>query len=154
MPVPDEIYARVREECSCKPLSVEQDDINPPRRCGGDLGAESIDFLDIVFRLEGVRDPDPARRAVPRAGLAGSPGFRTGESSHRRVPGRIAARGCPPGANLQVLERDRQLSRIKDLFTVELLANYIEWKLGASVKPTRYRGAGPRPPSVIHTNAL
>ena len=33
-------------------LGVEEDDIKPSATLKGDLGAESIDFLDIVFRLE------------------------------------------------------------------------------------------------------
>ena len=52
-------------------LGVEEDDIMPSATLQGDLGAESIDFLDIVFRLEREfrikieRDelfPDPFRR--------------------------------------------------------------------------------------------
>ena len=37
-----------------------------------------------------------------------------------------------PYADLTDLEHDRRLHRIEDLFTVDLLANYIEWKLGGS----------------------
>jgi len=33
-------------------LNVDEDDIRPTATLQGDLGAESIDFLDIVFRLE------------------------------------------------------------------------------------------------------
>ena len=33
-------------------LGVEEADIKPSATLQGDLGAESIDFLDIVFRLE------------------------------------------------------------------------------------------------------
>ena len=33
-------------------LGVEEDDIKPSATLQADLGAESIDFLDIVFRLE------------------------------------------------------------------------------------------------------
>jgi hypothetical protein len=37
-----------------------------------------------------------------------------------------------PDADLRDLERDRRLSRIDDLFTVDLLSSYITWKLGGS----------------------
>ena len=33
-------------------LGVEREDIKPSATLQGDLGAESIDFLDIVFRME------------------------------------------------------------------------------------------------------
>src|SRR5438067_12272048 len=35
-------------------LGVDEDDVIPAATLQGDLGAESIDFLDIVFRLERV----------------------------------------------------------------------------------------------------
>jgi acyl carrier protein len=34
------------------PAVVDEDDLTPTATLQGDLGAESIDFLDIVFRLE------------------------------------------------------------------------------------------------------
>ena len=42
-------------------LGVDEDEVTPAATLQGNLGAESIDFLDIVFRLERVRDQDPAR---------------------------------------------------------------------------------------------
>ena len=41
-------------------LNVDEDDVKPTATLQGDLGAESIDFLDIVFRLErnfGIKIP-------------------------------------------------------------------------------------------------
>jgi hypothetical protein len=35
-----------------------------------------------------------------------------------------------PYADLDGFDHDRQLSRIPDLFTVELIARYVAWKLG------------------------
>jgi hypothetical protein len=35
-----------------------------------------------------------------------------------------------PYADLRALEIDRRLNRIDDLFTVDLLASFIMWKLG------------------------
>ena len=45
------IHARVTKVL-VQALGVEEDDIKPSATLQGDLGAESIDFLDIVFRLE------------------------------------------------------------------------------------------------------
>src|SRR5213083_764492 len=47
----DEIFAMVRTTL-VEALSVDDDQVTPTARLKGDLGAESIDFLDIVFRLE------------------------------------------------------------------------------------------------------
>src|SRR5271170_3752441 len=51
MPTSNEIDARVTKVL-VQALGVEEDDITPSASLQRDLGAESIDFLDIVFRLE------------------------------------------------------------------------------------------------------
>src|SRR5712664_2521423 len=51
MPTRDEIFAKVRETL-VDALGVDDDEVTPEATMVGDLGAESIDFLDIVFRLE------------------------------------------------------------------------------------------------------
>ena len=51
MPDSNEIDARVTKVL-VQALGVEENDIKPSATLQGDLGAESIDFLDIVFRLE------------------------------------------------------------------------------------------------------
>ena len=47
----DEIFENVRETL-VEALAVEPDEVTEEATLQGDLGAESIDFLDIVFRLE------------------------------------------------------------------------------------------------------
>src|SRR5580704_12968272 len=51
MPTQEEIYTKVSSTL-VEALNVDEDDIKPTSTLQGDLGAESIDFLDIVFRLE------------------------------------------------------------------------------------------------------
>src|SRR6266849_10959617 len=51
MPTQDEIYTKVSATL-VEALNVDQEEIQPTSTLQGDLGAESIDFLDIVFRLE------------------------------------------------------------------------------------------------------
>src|SRR5947209_4941282 len=47
----DEIFPRVKKQL-IEALSVDEDEVTPQARLQADLNAESIDFLDIVFRLE------------------------------------------------------------------------------------------------------
>ena len=47
----DEIFDKVREAL-VEALGVDDDEVTPEATLQGDLDAESIDFLDIVFRLE------------------------------------------------------------------------------------------------------
>ena len=47
----DEIFAKVQESLM-DALGVDDDEVTAEATLVGDLGAESIDFLDIVFKLE------------------------------------------------------------------------------------------------------
>ena len=47
----DEIFEKV-QEALVDALGVDDDEVNREATLVGDLGAESIDFLDIVFKLE------------------------------------------------------------------------------------------------------
>ena len=109
-------------------LSVDEEDIKPTATLQGDLGAESIDFLDIVFRLErefGIKIP--RGELFPESIFQGDPEF--------VQEGRVTDKGLAelrlrmPYADLRSLERDRQLGNVPDLFTVELVTSYVAWKL-------------------------
>jgi acyl carrier protein len=128
MPASDEIDARVAKVL-VQALGVEEDDLRPSATLQGDLGAESIDFLDIVFRLE-----REFRIRIPRGELFPelvSPDDPTSSRDGRVTDEYLAAlRSRMPYADLSDLERDRRLSRLNDLFTVGLLVSYIRWQLG------------------------
>jgi len=51
MPSEEEIFEKV-QTALVDALGVDDDEVTPEATLVGDLGAESIDFLDIVFRLE------------------------------------------------------------------------------------------------------
>jgi acyl carrier protein len=55
MPTKEEIFEKVRDVL-VEALVVESDEVTPEATLVGDLGAESIDFLDIVFHLEKAFD--------------------------------------------------------------------------------------------------
>ena len=109
MPALNEIYARVTKVL-VHALGVEEGDIKPFATLQGDPGTESIDFLDITFRLErefgikiprGELFPEPASRDAPAFTRDGRP---TDE-------GLAALRLRMPYADLRELERDRRLNR-------------------------------------------
>src|SRR5213596_296722 len=75
MPTQEEIYTKVSATL-VEALNVDEEDINPSSTLQGDLGAESIDFLDIVFRLErefGIRIP--RGELSPESVFRGDPDF-------------------------------------------------------------------------------
>lgn len=129
MPSRDEIYTKVSATL-CEALNVEEEDIKPTSTLQGDLGAESIDFLDIVFRLErefGIKIP--RGELFPESIFQGDPEY--------VQDGKVTAKGLDelrtrmPFADLSKFERDPKLSAISDLFTVDMIAKYIQGKLGA-----------------------
>ncbi len=62
-PTKDEVFEKV-QEALVDALGVDDDEVTPAATMVGDLGAESIDFLDIVFRLEKAFDIE-----IPRSEL-------------------------------------------------------------------------------------
>lgn len=94
-----------------------------------DLGAESIDFLDLTFRLErefGIK--------ISRDELFPETVFR--ENPEYIKEGKITDEGVkrlkealPYVFNFENVEKKRTVDSVKELFTVGLIYNYIDWKL-------------------------
>ena len=128
----DEIYSRVARVL-VEALNVDQDDLRPTATLQGDLGAESIDFLDIVFRLErefGIRIP--RGELFPESVFQGDPDFvRDGRVTEQGM-GELRSR--MPYADLSAFDQDRRLTAVPDLFSVGLVVRYVEWKLGQRVE--------------------
>ena len=51
----DDIFSKIQEVLD-DALGVDEDEVTPEASLTADLGAESIDFLDIVFRIEKTFD--------------------------------------------------------------------------------------------------
>src|SRR3954469_7396602 len=65
----DEIYSKV-QGVLVDALGVDEDEVTPTASLRADLGAESIDFLDITFRLEKAFTADPTKPfKIPRGDL-------------------------------------------------------------------------------------
>jgi acyl carrier protein len=126
----DEIYQKVSATL-VEALNVDDDDIQPTATLQGDLGAESIDFLDIVFRLEReFAIKIPRGELFPESIFQGDPEFvQDGKVTDK---GLAALRARMPFADLDEFEKDRQVSHIGDVFTVDLIARYIQGKVSAS----------------------
>src|SRR5436189_588617 len=116
MPSQDEIYTKVSATL-VEALNVDEEDIKPTATLQGDLGAESIDFLDIVFRLErefGIKIP--RGELFPESVFQGDPDFvREGRVTD---DGMGALRSRMPYADLGDFDKDRRLGAVSDLFTV------------------------------------
>jgi acyl carrier protein len=128
MSVAGEIHAKVARVL-VEVLNADEDAITPGATLQGDLGAESIDFLDIVFRLErefGIRIP--SGELFPESIFQGDPALV--QDGRVTDQGLAELRAHLPYADLGGFEGDRRLSAVPDLFTVVLITRYVAWKLG------------------------
>src|SRR5438309_8968514 len=127
MPTQEEIYSKVSATL-VEALNVDEEEITPDSTLQGDLGAESIDFLDIVFRLErefGIKIP--RGELFPESIFQGDPEFV--QSGVITDKGLDELRTRLPFADLSKFEQNPELSGIGDLFTVEMITKYIQGKL-------------------------
>jgi len=123
----EEIYAKVSTTL-VEALNVDQEEIKPTATLQGDLGAESIDFLDIVFRLErefGVQIP--RGELFPESIFQGDPQFV--QSGRVTEKGMAELRARMPDAELERFEQNPEVTAIGDLFTVEMITRFIQRKL-------------------------
>ncbi|HEV3082815.1 MAG TPA: acyl carrier protein [Gemmataceae bacterium] len=128
MSASDEIYGKV-VRVLVEALNVDEEEVKPAASLQGDLGAESIDFLDLVFRLEReFAIKIPRGELFPESVFQGDPEFVHDGRVTENGLGELHAR--MPYANLDSFAHDRRLSAIPDLFTVDLVVRYIAWKLG------------------------
>jgi acyl carrier protein len=127
MPTQDEIYSKVSATL-VEALNVDEEDIKPTSTLQGDLGAESIDFLDIVFRLErefGIKIP--RGELFPESIFQGDPEL---VQDGRVTPkGLDELRAKMPFADLTKFEENPEVGNLSNLFTVDLITRYIQGKL-------------------------
>jgi len=125
----DEIYSKV-QAVLVDALGVDEEEVTPNAVIKDDLGAESIDFLDIVFRLEkafGIKIP---RGEMMPENLANDP---TIVQDGKITPAGIAQlKAKMPHSDFTEFEKDPEVEKMSKLFTVDAIVNYIEGKLKAA----------------------
>jgi acyl carrier protein len=130
MPSQEEIYSKVSATL-VEALNVDEEEIKPTSTLQGDLGAESIDFLDIVFRLErefGIKIP--RGELFPESIFQGDPEFvQNGRVTDKGI---AELRSRMPFADLSKFEKNPELTGISDLFTVEMITRYVQGKLNGA----------------------
>jgi len=124
----DEIYDKVRDVL-VEVLAVDEDEVSPEATLTGDLGAESIDFLDIVFHLEQTFDFKIEQGELFPDNVAQDPEFvQDGKVTEK---GLTVLKEKMPHADFSGLEGDPQISKVAEIFTVNAIVNFVERKLAA-----------------------
>jgi acyl carrier protein len=126
----DQLYGKVLA-CVADVLAIDPTKITPTASLIDDLGAESLDFLDLVFRLETdhkVKIPRDGIRLVAQEGLAD--GF---EQAGVLTPAAIERlRILMPEVSQAKLVPGLRAHQIPNLFTVETFVRLVAWRLSDS----------------------
>jgi len=120
----DQTFQKIRE-CLVTVLGVDEDEVKAEASLIEDLGAESIDFVDLIFRLEktfGIH--------IPQGELFPQDFFSNKEYV---ANGKFTAKGLEvfkvryPFIELNGTS-DLPVSQLSKLYTVKMLVNYIKTK--------------------------
>ncbi len=126
----DEIFQKV-QEVLVDALGADEEEVTADATLMGDLGAESIDFLDIVFRLEkafGIKVP--REELFPAESLLNDPDLVS--NGKLTDQGLAALRDGVPHTDLTEFEKDPDINKLANLFTVNAIVNYIDGKVNAA----------------------
>jgi acyl carrier protein len=126
MPTKDEIFEKIREAL-VEALGVDDDEVVPEATLVGDLGAESIDFLDIVFRLEkGFDIKIPRGELFPEDVLTNPDYVQDGKVTEK---GLSELRERVPFIDLSEFEKNPVVQDFGNMLTVSDMVRFVETKV-------------------------
>jgi acyl carrier protein len=128
MATKEEVFSKV-QLALVDALGVDEDEVKPESKLVGDLGAESIDFLDIVFRLEKAFDIKiPRGELFPEDILSNAEYVQNGKVTPE---GMKLLKERMKFANLSAFEANPVVQDFGNLLTVEDMCRYVESKVAA-----------------------
>ena len=122
----DDVYEKVQSVLE-DALGVDEDEVSKEATLVGDLGAESIDFLDIVFRLEKEFDLKIDQSELFPENVLTDPTY--------VVDGKVTDEGMAtlrerlPHANLDEFDGNRDVEEFSNVFTVDAVVKFVQNKL-------------------------
>lgn len=126
----DEIFDEIKEVL-IDALGLDDDEVSESATLMGDLGAESIDFLDIVFRLEksfGIKIP--REELFPAESLMNNPEYVSNGKLTEKGIAELKAK--MPHTDISTFQENPNVNKLGDLFTVAAVVNFVEGKLQAA----------------------
>lgn len=127
----DEIFAQVQSTL-VDALGVDEEEVTESATLTEDLGAESIDFLDIVFRLEKSFTIKIPRGELFPDDIVNNPDYV--DNGRFTQVGLQKLKQSMPHADLTEFEDNPMVEQVPSLFTVRTIVNYVQIKLGEPVK--------------------
>ncbi len=126
MPSEEEIFTKVREAL-VDALGVDDDEVTPEATLRGDLDAESIDFLDIVFRLEKSFDIKIERGELFPEDILTDAEFV--EDGKVNAAGIVKLKERMPFADLSKFEAEPVVQNLAEQLTVQDMCNFVAHKV-------------------------
>jgi acyl carrier protein len=122
----DEIYEKV-QAVLVDALGVDEEEVTPNAVIRDDLGAESIDFLDIMFRLEKAFNIKIPKGELMPENVAQDPNLvKDGVVTPQGI---AMLKEKMPHSDFSSFEADPKLDNMSKLFTVNAIVNYVQQKL-------------------------
>ena len=122
----EEIFEKVREALE-EALGVDEDEVVPEARLQEDLNAESIDYLDISFRLEKAFDIKIGETEMFDQSVLSDPQYV--QDGKVTDAGLTALKEKMPHADWSGFETDPQIDKLADVFTVDMICKFVKGKL-------------------------
>jgi len=122
----DEVLQKVRETL-VDALGVDDEEVTPEATLTGDLGAESIDFLDIVFRLEKAFNIKIPPGDLFPDNVLNNPEYV--EGGKLTEAGLAKLKESMPHVDFSEFEGDPDVSKMTELFKVQTIVNYVQSKV-------------------------
>ena len=126
MPTKEEVFIKV-QTALVDALGVDEDEVTPEATLVGDLGAESIDFLDIVFRLEQAFSIKIEQGELFPDNVL--------QNEEYVVGGKVTEKGLAelkvrmPHADFTEFANDPDVGKVGEIFTVEAIVRFVQSKL-------------------------
>ena len=120
------------QEILAAALGVDESEVQPRAYLAEDLGAESIDFIDIIFRLEKGFDIK-----IPSDELFPADMFNDGRFVQDGIvtkAGLEELKAKIPYMDIETFSKDPELSKLSENFTVKMIVDYINDRLAEDVK--------------------
>lgn len=129
----EEIFKKVQEVLE-EALGADEDEITLQTSLTADLEAESIDFLDIVFRLEktfstGEKPFKVAQGELFPENLMENPEWV--QDNKLTDSGMSMLKERMPHVDFSDFENDREVTKVAELITVDSIVDFVERKLAA-----------------------
>lgn len=122
----EEVFEKIQEVLE-EALGVDDDEVTPEARIGGDLGAESIDYLDISFRLEKAFDIKIGESEMFDQSILTEDGVV--EDGTVTAAGLDKLKEKMPHADWSAFEADPKVDKLADVFTVDMIRKFVQAKI-------------------------